>query len=182
MDKQQIISIIKELAESGGVVEYEKIPEIDLYMDQLTTFTEDKLKAFKRRGDDKILTKTMINNYSKEKLLPPSAKKKYSRTHIALVLMIYHLKNNLAMNDIGALTALMDRKVSGGKCEFEDVYRLFTDIQRQVAERQEQDIAAIEESLNDSDIALATIFHLIIDANFKKRAAEKIIDLLTERK
>ena len=54
------------------------IPDIDLYMDQVTHFMEEHLKSSKRYETDKILTKTMINNYTKNKLLPPSEKKRYT--------------------------------------------------------------------------------------------------------
>ncbi len=76
------------------------IPNIDLYMDQLTTFMQDNLGLFKRNEDEKILTKTMINNYSKAKLIPPSNKKKYSNDHIVLLLFIYYFKGVLSIPDI----------------------------------------------------------------------------------
>ena len=53
----------------------EDIPGIDLYMDQVTTFMESQLASSKRYPDDKILTKTMINNYAKNNLLPSPEKK-----------------------------------------------------------------------------------------------------------
>ena len=62
----------------------EDIPSIELYMDQITTFMDKQLAGNKRQADDKILTKTMINNYSKNSLLPPSDKKKYSKDHIIM--------------------------------------------------------------------------------------------------
>ncbi|MBU5458924.1 DUF1836 domain-containing protein [Anaerostipes sp. MSJ-23] len=78
----------------------EDIPNIDLYMDQITTFLEEQLKNTKRYEEDKIFTKTMINNYSKNGLLPPSNKKKYSRNHMILLIYIYYLKSFLSISDI----------------------------------------------------------------------------------
>ena len=52
-------------------VKAEDIPNIELYMDQVTTFMESHLSKTKRYDDDKILTKTMINNYAKNNILPP---------------------------------------------------------------------------------------------------------------
>ena len=78
----------------------EDIPSIELYMDQITTFMDKQLHGNKRHEEDKILTKTMINNYSKNALLPPSDKKKYSKDHIILLIYIYYLKNFLSINDI----------------------------------------------------------------------------------
>ena len=54
----------------------EEIPNIPLYMDQVTTFMDEHLKDSRRRQEDKVLTKTMINNYAKNNLLPPPEKKK----------------------------------------------------------------------------------------------------------
>ena len=71
----------------------EDLPNIELYMDQVTTFLEEQLKNTKRFEEDKIFTKTMINNYTKNHLLPPSNKKKYSRNHMILLIYIYYLKN-----------------------------------------------------------------------------------------
>ena len=78
----------------------EDLPHIELYMDQVTTFLEEQLKNTKRFEEDKIFTKTMINNYTKNHLLPPSNKKKYSRNHMILLIYIYYLKNVVSINDI----------------------------------------------------------------------------------
>ena len=81
----------------------EDIPGIDLYMDQVTTFMEKNLQSSKRYPEDKILTKTMINNYAKNNLLPPPVKKKYSKEHMFLLIFIYYFKNILSINDIQTL-------------------------------------------------------------------------------
>lgn len=78
----------------------EDIPDIDLYMDQVTTFMDDKLKANRRREDEKTLTKTMINNYTKNRLIPPPRKKKYGRDHLILLIYIYYLKNVVSIGDV----------------------------------------------------------------------------------
>ena len=66
------------------------LPNIDLYMDQVTTFMDEGLTTTKRREDDKILTKTMINNYAKNNLLPAPVKKKYSKDHMLTLIFIYY--------------------------------------------------------------------------------------------
>src|SRR5699024_2328232 len=83
----------------------EDIPGIDLYMDQVTTFMDSQLSSSRRYEDDKILTKTMINNYAKNHLLPPPEKKKYSREHMLLLIFIYYFKSILSINDIQSLLA-----------------------------------------------------------------------------
>ena len=75
---------ILDRLESLSYVKSAKIPNIELYMDQVTTFMDENLRKAKRYPEDKVLTKTMINNYAKNNLLPPPNKKKYSREHILL--------------------------------------------------------------------------------------------------
>ncbi|MBQ8983013.1 MAG: DUF1836 domain-containing protein [Lachnospiraceae bacterium] len=85
----------------------EDIPDIELYMDQVTTFMEQHMQHNKRSPEDKILTKTMINNYTKNHLLPPPEKKKYTKDHIILMLYTYYLKNFLSIGDIQTLLTPM---------------------------------------------------------------------------
>lgn len=104
----------------------EDIPNIDLYMDQITTFLEEQLKNTKRYEEDKIFTKTMINNYSKNGLLPPSNKKKYSRNHMILLIYIYYLKSFLSISDIkNFLKPLTDTFYNNPKNEisFFEIYK-----------------------------------------------------------
>ncbi len=70
----------------------EEVPNIPLYMDQVTTFMDAQLASSKRYPEDKILTKTMINNYAKNDLLPPPLKKKYSKEHLLVLVFIYYFK------------------------------------------------------------------------------------------
>ena len=70
--------LLNSIMESFDRIDYIKtadIPNIDLYMDQVTTFMDHRLKSTTRQETDKILTKTMINNYAKNDLLPPPVKK-----------------------------------------------------------------------------------------------------------
>lgn len=87
------------------------IPGIDLYMDQVTTFLQENLRGLSRAPeDDKFLTKTMINNYVKNKVLIPPVRKKYSREHMMLLIMIYYMKSFLSIGDIRSITGpVMDR-------------------------------------------------------------------------
>ena len=81
-------------------IHVDEIPQIDLYMDQVTTFMEKHLGELKRYPEDKVLTKTMINNYTKNNLLPPPEKKRYTKEHLILLIYIYYLKNVISISDI----------------------------------------------------------------------------------
>lgn len=97
------LSDILSWLDSISYIKTEKIPEVDLYMDQVTSFMEEHLKKTKRSPEDKALTKTMINNYAKNKLLPPPEKKRYSREHLLMLIFIYYFKNILSISDIQTL-------------------------------------------------------------------------------
>ena len=80
IDKNDLLNSILASIERIDYVKSADIPNIDLYMDQVTTFMDEKLQSTTRNpGEDKILTKTMINNYAKNNLLPPPEKKKYTK-------------------------------------------------------------------------------------------------------
>lgn len=100
---EELFEILMERAAQQKYIHPEDIPGIPLYMDQVTTFMENHLENAKRHDDDKILTKTMINNYAKNDLLPPPVKKKYSREHMLMLIFIYYYKSLLSISDIQTL-------------------------------------------------------------------------------
>lgn len=65
IDAKDLLNSILSSLSRIDYIRPESIPNIDLYMDQITTFMDTQLAASKRHPDDKILTKTMINNYAK---------------------------------------------------------------------------------------------------------------------
>lgn len=95
-------NVLKQMANTDHI-QLNDIPNIDLYMDQVTHFMEEHLEGSKRYQDDKILTKTMINNYTKNKLLPPPQKKRYSKEHMLVLIFIYYFKSFLPLGDIQAI-------------------------------------------------------------------------------
>ena len=106
MSKKNYDKYVEDLLsfiETRDYVSSNDIPNIDLYMDQVTTFMDDHLGLFKRTESEKILTKTMINNYSKCGILPPTNKKKYTNDHMVLLLFVYYFKNILSIPDIKTL-------------------------------------------------------------------------------
>ncbi len=81
---------------TSPTLESSEIPEIDLYMDQILSLLNSHFTEF----DNRTITKTMINNYSKAKVLTPVKGKKYTKQQIIQILIVYYLKNNLAISDI----------------------------------------------------------------------------------
>ena len=97
---QTIIEEVFSRYTDGSYIKASMLPDLDLYVDQITTFLTRHLSKTTRFEDDKIMTKTMINNYTKNHLLPPPDRKKYSRDHILLMIFIYYIKNFLPISDI----------------------------------------------------------------------------------
>ena len=103
IDEKELLKSILDSVSRIDYIKPEDIPSIPLYMEQVTTFMESELKSSRRYEDDKILTKTMINNYTKNDLIPPPDKKKYSKEHVLLLIFIYYFKNILSISDIQTL-------------------------------------------------------------------------------
>ena len=192
-------NLLNSILESLGRIEYIKpddIPNIDLYMDQVTTFMDKKLRASTRNPeDDKILTKTMINNYAKNDLLPPPVKKKYSREHILLLIFIYYYKGILSITDIQTLLRSITEKYFGKTEEFgleeiyaevlamekEQVENLKTDILEKFG-RAEETFAEAPEEDRDFLKTFSFICLLSFDVYVKKLMIEKIVDGLEPKK
>ena len=183
-------SIFKNLDELEYIKSVE-IPNIDLYMDQVLTFMNHKLEWSKRYEDDKIMTKTMINNYAKNHLLPPPDKKKYSKEHLLVLIFIYYFKNILSIGDIQSLlNPLTERYFDNGKeldlaKIYEEVFTLeggqidqLKEILARDYERAGQTF--VNEAKEDKDFLqlFSFICMLSYDIYMRKQIIEKIIDTL----
>lgn len=186
---EEILETFKEKIKTVSVVEIADIPKIDLYMDQVTTFMDQALAPYKRLSDGKVLTKTMINNYTKAKVLPPPVKKKYGRTHIMLLIMIFHLKSVLSIKDIATLFQpifALPTKEDAEK-QTEKIYAGFIYLQKATltymqasAEGIIDDTLFQQEIMADYDEEMKKnmlILLLAIRANAEKHLAEKVLDL-----
>ena len=173
------------------------IPNIDLYMDQVTTFMDEQLASTKRYKEDKILTKTMINNYTKNNLLPPPVKKKYSREHMLLLIFIYYFKSILSISDIQSiLNPITGRYFGKGSSEMslEDIYKEVFGLEHQETLNIMKDLAKkfntsmkTFEGMEGEDAELLRTFSFICmlsyDVYLKKTIIERIVDqMLHEEK
>ena len=167
----------------------EDIPEIELYMDQVTHFMDRHLSGNKRSKDDKTLTKTMINNYTKNKLLPPPVKKKYSKEHIIILIYIYYLKNVISIGDIEKLLFPMtDRYFDSKKLTkiYEQIYEIekveYFNIESSTARAAAITEKMFPKSEDEYLNKMAFIYLLSYDIFSKKRLIEKLIDELPQVK
>lgn len=169
------------------------IPNIDLYMDQVTTFMEEQLHSTKRYEDDKILTKTMINNYAKNNLLPPPVKKKYSKEHVLVMIFIYYFKNILSIKDIETMLAPITEKYFNNGQDFNmtSIYEEICKLEKSRIDALQKDVAkSYNSTINSfSDVPederdylqfFSFICSLSFDVYVKKLIIEKLIDELPE--
>ena len=154
--KKRLNKILHQLAEID-YVHPEDIPNIDLYMDQVLTFLDQELGTVRVATEDKAMTKTMINNYTKNQILPPPEKKKYSRDHMLNLVFIYYLKNFLSMKDIKSILDPINEKYFGGEegLDFYDIYTSMVGYEHKVAKDVTKDIIrkynASQEAFADQD-------------------------------
>lgn len=192
-----ITALLKDIIDQFHLIDSSEIPNIPLYMDQVTTFMDEHLYTSKRtdqekgKDNDKILTKTMINNYAKNHLLPSPEKKRYTKEHIILLTFIYYFKNVMAINDIKTiLPELSDQYFSNIKgTTLEEIYDEISRLQQKDLDFIYKDISVkMELSREAFDFAkpeeqdflqiFALICMLSFDVYIKKQLIESIIDTL----
>lgn len=194
-DVREFLETLLKNLQSIGYVKPEDIPNIDLYMDQITTFMDSQLEASKRHADDKILTKTMINNYAKNDLLPPPEKKKYSKEHVLTLIFIYYLKNILSISDIQSILNPITDNYFGNKDGFnmEDVYNEVFHLENEESQKLLKDLGKKYNIANstfnqfpEEDRKFLHTFSFICllsyDVYIKKMLIERAIDQLNAEK
>ncbi len=186
---EELIRQLQDSLRSLPYVRPEEIPNIDLYMDQVTSFMDAHLSPDSHDGDSRVITKTMINNYAKNKLLPPPVKKKYSSEHMLILVFIYYFKGILSLQDIHSLLGpLAGRFFHTGNSI--DISRIYGEIMEECSSETDRildDISAFIEKAgttfsdadeNDRDFLryFTLICYLALDVYMKKYVIEQLID------
>ena len=193
--------IVNKILGGFRVTQPDEIPKIDLYMDQVLTFLGERLKRTARKSDaDKLLTKTMVNNYVKNKVMIPPVKKKYGRDHILLLMVIYYMKSFLSIDDIRTIVGPLSDKYARpttksveelvGKRHKYSMTDVYTEIFKYVAEEVERFPGEVEKILDETDNAFIgapeedremlrrfnVICQLSADIYLRKLLIEKLLD------
>ena len=194
-DNQEFVNSLLQRLAKLNYIKPGDVPNIDLYMDQVTTFMDEHLSDVKRYEDDKILTKTMINNYTKNDLLPPPVKKKYSKEHIYVLTFIYYLKNILSISDIQKLlNPLTDKffnkeELPNLEYIYSEIYNMekaqIASLSKDVVERTQVAKEAFLDVENEEDKDFLQLFSLVgllsFDVYMKKNIIESLIDDYTNK-
>lgn len=185
MELNEIKEEFKEL-NLNNQLELEEIPEIDLYMDQVIQLFDGKFNDSKRNEEDKALTKTMINNYAKGKLLMSVKNKRYSKEHLILMSLIYNLKGSLSINDIkSSLDIIVKTLDKDEEYPIRNLYKAYLDIYKKdynlVEESLEEKVKEIEEIFEGKDFDEFEFNFLLMSSfinmsNMYRKMGEKLID------
>lgn len=126
--RDNILTGLKELK----LPRYKDLPDFGIYSEQLVEIVNKALEAMFDK--DNKLTKSMVNNYVKHKIMPSPIKKRYFRNHIVYCIVITVFKNNLSIAEIdgGILHELKKSSIEESYNYFcdkiESVMRLIIDI------------------------------------------------------
>lgn len=179
MNNEKLDMILDQI-ENMSHLKSKDIPSLDLYMDQIMTLFDINLADNKRHDDDKLLTKTMINNYSKEGLLKPIKGKKYTKNHILQMLLIYSLKNTITIQEIKKILQPFHDHME----EIEPIYNNYLNIQKELSHDVTISIQNLIKNQHiDLDNSYQLVFILLLIcslSNQYKMIAERILDTFYE--
>ena len=193
---EELLQMILQSLEKVEYIKSEDIPNIDLYMDQVLTFMDRKLRsAVRPQTEDRILTKTMINNYAKNHLLPAPDKKKYSKEHLYVLTFIYYFKNLLSISDIQTLlNPLTEQFFEGNDTgSLDDIYKQIynlckgeiSGISKAVLEKahlSEEAFSTVEDTDSREFLQFFSMVSLLsFDVYMKKNIIESLIDDFASR-
>lgn len=170
-------------------ISLDDIPNIDLYMDQVIQLFDNKFN--KSDTDEKILTKTMINNYAKAKLLFPIKNKKYTKKHIILMSFIYQLKGALSIKDIKDTLNTLNKKITEENYDLDRLYEGYLKLQELNTEKFKADltldieeVSKLVDKEDEKDVQylekVLLISSLVNRSNMYRNAAENLVKLIEE--
>lgn len=105
---------------------YSDFPEFEIYIDQLVTIINTYNESLISIDSSFSLTKSMVNNYVKMKLLPKPVHKRYNRMHLAIIQLILYLKYILQMSQIDVFFQQSDIQNQYQQV-YEDFFKAFKD-------------------------------------------------------
>ena len=174
--KNEVEGIAREMSRAPQI-QPEEIPDLEIYMDQLTTYLDKRLSFYSREAEAPFITRSMVNNYSKARLLPPPVSKRYSRIHMMVLSLICQLKRLFTIQDLGRLLAPVSQEK-----QTEGLYRLFLEAQREVFARTpeitKELLAPRDEEGDGLEEKSALVVQLAVRAQRDLLLAERILDTM----
>ncbi len=170
--KNEIAELLNTLVENN-TIPISSIPNINLYVDQLTTFIEENLFS----NNTNHLTKSMVNNYCKNKVVPPAIKKKYTKSHMLLLILIYNTKSIISITDIKKIFDSIEADVI--ETYYTETINLIANSNQDFIDNTLTDLENLisKNNLEGEKVQIAILAtKLAIEANYKKLLSELLIE------
>lgn len=167
-DFEKLYNTAEELS-SFSLPDYASLPEIELYMDQLTGYLNKLLCKICKSEDGAPLTANRINNYVKDGRIARPVQKKYSKDQIAMLYMLCCTKQNLALPEASALLLML------GKNGTEPLYEDFRSLQEEIVKKCATELGETERA---EDSLLEKALELVLRSTAERFIAETIIAAL----
>jgi hypothetical protein len=167
------------------LAEWDRLTDIGLYMDQILTLMDRQLAFYRRSEEDKLLTPAMVNNYTKDGLLPRATDKKYAQGHLALLSILCSLKPVLSISDLSVLS-----KNAHLQKDDREIYEYFLRVQEAALENSRTDLAPLLTELAETSFPAETsqdayrqelalmALRMAVEARVRIMMTQKILDLL----
>ncbi len=150
-------------------LEWDRLPDISLYMDQLVSYISRQLSVV---SEDEALTAAMVNNYIKAGLMPKASEKRYSREHIAYLTAICIMKRVMQTKEMGVLLPAMGMA--------ENTEAVYAELCAELTSGIDRALEKIPEDMSDEALADAA-FRLSVSAYCDQLIARLIIDHLAKK-
>lgn len=179
----------------AGLITTRELPDMDLYIDQVSTVFQKFLDKLDGNLADKYVTKPMINNYAKRGLIARPDGKRYTKDHMVMIAMVIYLRSIFKMEDI---SKIMKPLIDNYSSEYEDtispelVYALAQEATENC--RQEflsgidESVSVIKNKIEDTDLAddqsmevLVLILTLAMRAEMEKYLADRLMKVYFEQ-
>ncbi|WP_130863185.1 DUF1836 domain-containing protein [Bacilliculturomica massiliensis] len=189
MRYEEFVKKIMEEYVKKGTIPVGAFPDMELYMDQTVLFMNRKLDIYRKDPKEPVITKTMIGNYAKHDLIPRPVNKRYTRDHLLLLTLIFHLKGTFQMQEIELLmkplidnyNSAFDEKFDFGQI-YEGVMDVFAEEREKLADQVDGQIGRIKDMLgldefadDDTTELFMLIASLALQADARKYLAQKLL-------
>ena len=171
-----------------GLAEGKSIPDIDLYIDQMVSCLNSELSLYAKNGEGPI-TKGIVSNYTKHKMIPGPEGKRYTKDHCIFMLLVYYLKGCFSMDQVQRLMKPILSNYDSAWDDNLDMQAYYKEILAAVRKSEEDFSEQLQERIlankkfladrgSDDDISelILLITMLIMRSNEERYMAEKLLD------
>lgn len=100
---EEFLKSVMDSLKNEGMIDPSDFPSLPLYSDQVANLISNGLSAYDGEDGEPVITKTMISNYVKHRIIPRPENKKYSAEHMIMLTAIIYLKSTFQISDIAKI-------------------------------------------------------------------------------